>query len=725
MSFLLCRVSGRFLRNCEKVREKLFYDVLCMEKSSSAFGNTRNRRWYTIKQHFLTKADFTRSLPEYLSRLADALYQGNRQRRMQTSTADQWCDRRVQLHEFFTDAIGGLPERTPLNQMLTGTAEADGFSIEKLLIESRPDFLVTANLYVPQDLDGPAPAVLIPCGHSANGKAAEPYQKVAISLALSGMVALIYDPVGQGERVQYYDEQLGTSTVGACTLEHSQMDNQCHLLGSSIAGYRIYDGIRCLDYLQSRPDVDAERLGCTGCSGGGTLPTYLLALDARIKVAMPVCYITTLQARQETDQIADGEQNIHAQLAFGMDHHEMAAMTAPRALRIGAAEEDFFPLHGAQATAEFCRQVYRLLGANDRFDLFVGPGGHGYSDHMRRAAVEWFCLHFDLPPSEADPTPFVRPDGELYCTETGQVVTGTNSRRVYQVNLESFEEANPNQAPAPTADQLRNTVAETLGLRLPVQLEYSERFDPRLADIEPVSGTDYHLLAAEDGPVAALFVNAATSGAQTVVRLLVQEEPDYSAFAQAAAHADHPHALLTACGTGIFDVRAHGLQNFEQHGSSRARLLGREAFASYYAKIMGFSLLKLRVADILGALALLRREYNCKSVLLEGQGRAGIWALHAAVLDGAVAQVRLLDTLWAYELTLRDGEYLLPHMADIARGSLLHYDLPQLCAALAPPPLEIIRPLNSRGQVYEMSDTPAFQMLKQAYDKTPDILIVG
>ena len=785
-----------------------------------------------MSQQADSSSPYAAMLPDYLTAMAEKLYGANKQRRQTFTSPEQWQARQKELREYFASALGGFPDRTPLNPEVCGTIDCGPFIIEKTILQSQPNFLVTASLYVPRDLAGEVPAILVPCGHSANGRMYELYQAVGIAMALNGFVALVYDPISQGERVQYYDESIGDSTVGPCTSEHSQMDNQCDLIGHNIAKYRIYDGMRCLDYLQSRPEVDGERLGCTGCSGGGTLTTYLMALDDRIKAAAPVCYLTSLQARQESDMIADGEQNIFGQLAFGMDHHEMAAMTAPRALRLCATEEDYFPLHGAQETAEFCRQIYGLLGVEDRFELFVGAGPHGFSAEIRNAAVEWLGRFLDMPTSDADPDPYILPEEQLYCTDTGQVVTSTESRKVYEVNLEVFEKQRPDLTTGQSREELQKTVAAVLGITAPVAIIEQKAFDPASMGLTADAETDYRLMATDAGLYAGLFTKK--SGADgRAMRLVVMDEPAMAIRAcfangldldsmEAAAEASEDEvvtkvltvanlrlvlsiareyegrcsmsladmaqegykgllraverfdpsngekfstyatwwirqhitraiadqnrivytrkdigpgtedtarpealALLSVCGTGISDLRRHGKGDLEDRSGNSARLLGREAFAAYSAEIMGFSLLRLRVRDILAAIGFLRDEYGYEDIVLEGHGRAGIWALHAAVLDGGLAGVKLQDTLWSYELMIGDGEYTVPHMADIARGCLLHYDLPQLCAALAPRPLEIVNPVDSRGGAFDAGSTPEFAMIREAYGDASDKLEIA
>ena len=171
--------------------------------------------------------------------------------------------------------------------------------------------------------------MLVPCGHSANGKASETYQRICILLAKNGMAALCYDPIGQGERIQRLDAAGKPAIREGSTTEHTMAGIGALLVGRQVASYRIWDGFRALDYLASRPEIDPARLGCTGNSGGGTMTAYLMALDDRIAVAAPSCYITSLERLFATIGPQDAEQNITGQVAAGMDHADYVTMRAP------------------------------------------------------------------------------------------------------------------------------------------------------------------------------------------------------------------------------------------------------------------------------------------------------------------------------------------------------------------------------------------------------------
>jgi len=174
------------------------------------------------------------------------------------------------------DLIGGLPaERTPLNARMVGTIAGDGYRVEKIVFESVPGFHVTALLYVPGGAPGPKPAVLLACGHSPAGKAYAPYQEIAIRLVRRGYVVLCWDPVGQGERSQFWDAARGHSRYNLVCGEHAVLGNLAVLAGASLLRWEVWDGMRAVDYLLTRSEVDGRRISITGTSGGDLCTTSL------------------------------------------------------------------------------------------------------------------------------------------------------------------------------------------------------------------------------------------------------------------------------------------------------------------------------------------------------------------------------------------------------------------------------------------------------------------
>ena len=182
---------------------------------------------------------------------------------------EDWLKRQVAVREKLVSIIGPLPEKTPLNIQITGTIQKEGYRVEKLIYESLPGYFVTSALFIPDNLKEKAPAILNPIGHSTQSFRRDIYQHTIINLVKKGFIVLTYDQVGQGERLQYYDKASGKSRFGS-THEHSYPGAQCFISGYSPAKYFLWDGIRGIDVLLSRKEVDPDRIGLTGLSGGGT-----------------------------------------------------------------------------------------------------------------------------------------------------------------------------------------------------------------------------------------------------------------------------------------------------------------------------------------------------------------------------------------------------------------------------------------------------------------------
>lgn len=333
----------------------------------------------------------------------------------------------TEVREAFHRHIGGLPqERPPLEAVETALLTREGYTVSPLVFQSLPGVYVTANLYRPTRMEGPAAGVLMHCGHSLLGKAAPAYQQVCIDLVRSGMVTLIIDPPGQGELVQCLDPVTGQPAVGVLGREHSFLQLSASILRQNVARYFVWNSVRALDLLCQLPEVDPARIGVTGNSGGGNQTRYLLLCDDRPAAAMPCCSLSSMESYLETGVRAfDGEQNIRGCLTSKLDFDDYLSAFAPRPLRLGAAEFDFFCIEGVLQTVERSQHVYDLLGAGDRFDLCLATGQpHGYTAPLREGCVNWFRQHLQaVPPDFVTGDPGVEAPEDLRATKTGQVMT--------------------------------------------------------------------------------------------------------------------------------------------------------------------------------------------------------------------------------------------------------------------------------------------------------------
>jgi len=340
--------------------------------------------------------------------------------------------------------IGGLPAaKTDLQARVTGRIEMDGFSVEKLIFQSLPGVYVTALLYVPADHSKKHPAVLVPAGHAADGKFH--YQSLSQRLVGRGYVVISWDPVGQGERSQFWDLAAGKSRYNLVCGEHAAMGNLAYLAGANLARWEIWDGIRAVDYLLTRPEVDSQRISITGTSGGGFQATLIAALDERIKVAVPSCYISALPMRMYNrifaDPDSDPEQDLSGMISNGVDHPGLLLMIYPRPVMVAAAVLDFFPIEGTRKTVREVRSLYERFDRGERIALVEGYHGHQFSSENQEAALDFLDRFNQMPVRHGLPAVKELADKALLCTRTGQVALDyRDAKSLMEVIREFYEE---------------------------------------------------------------------------------------------------------------------------------------------------------------------------------------------------------------------------------------------------------------------------------------------
>lgn len=579
------------------------------------------------------------------------------------------------LREKFLDAIGGLPERTPLQAKVTGTIRRQGYSVEKIIFESQPKHFVTALLFVPEAdrFKPPYPGILVPCGHARSAKAHGEYQSVGALLAIHGMAALVFDPIDQGERSQYLGKGGWPRLWG--TRAHSLLGIGSTLLGRNTARFEIWDGMRAIDYLQSRPEVDPKRMGCTGNSGGGTQTSYLMALDDRIRAAAPSCYLCGFPALLRTIGPQDAEQNIFGQLAFGMDHADYMMMRAPRPVLICAATKDFFDIGGTWETFRYAKRLYTRLGFAERVDLLENDAGHNYNATQREGVARWmsrWLLRTDEPIVE--PEIKLLTEKEYQCTPEGQVMLLPGARSTYDLNQQYENQLAPRRAArwkTDDRDQLLAEVRRLAGIR-----RLGDLPKPQLETFDAVQRPGYRieklLLRPEEGIVlpALRFVPQKPKPGQAVLYVHYQGKA-------ADASPGGPIERLVRQGNVVLAADLRGTGQTQPAGSQ-----GKDVYTAY---LLGRSYVGLRAEDILISARHLKEKVlsdQPRGVRLVAVGHVGIPALHAAATEpGLFESVNLTRSLasWSAVIHSRLTQVQAVH---IVHGALQTYDLPELAATL-------------------------------------------
>jgi len=303
-------------------------------------------------------------------------------------TRSDWEKKRSLQRSRLLEMLGldPLPEKTPLKPAVTGTVDHEEFIVENVHFQSRPGLYVTGNLYRPRKTDGKRlPAVLYVCGHGRVKKNGISYgnkvhyQHHGAWFARNGYVCLTIDTLQLGE----------IEGIHHGTYSHGRF--WWNSRGYTPAGVEAWNCVRALDYLQSRPEVDGQRLGVTGRSGGGAYSWWIAAIDERIQVAVPVAGITSLH-----NHVVDGTVEGHCDCMFmvntyGWDFAQVAALVAPRPLLISNTDKDrIFPLDGVVDVYTKTRKIYELYGARDRFGLQITEGPHKDTQELRVHAFHWF-----------------------------------------------------------------------------------------------------------------------------------------------------------------------------------------------------------------------------------------------------------------------------------------------------------------------------------------------
>ena len=657
--------------------------------------------------------DFARvrnMLPEYLSRLAMARLEERRHQIGQISTPDEVSKRRAYVREKMLQDLGGLPDRTRLNARTVGVLERDGYKIEKIIFESQPHFYVVANLYLPTQGQPPYPAVLFPLGHERGGKANPTWQQVLVTLAKRGYVCLDWDPIGQGERVQLYDSDFEAARLSDSTIEHTMQGIQCLLAGDALARYTIWDGIRALDYLLSRPEVDATRVACTGNSGGGTHTAYLSALDDRIKVALPSCYLTSWERLLETIGPQDAEQCIPNWLRDGLDHPDFIYAFGPKPFLMLSAIRDFFSISGARSTYQEAKRIYAVMGVPEKFSMFEADDGHGYSHPRRQAAYQWLG-RWMKGADDNEPESPVDPESEqtLWCTDSGQVTTSLGGETISDLNLKRAKAVMPARAPLTTSravaenkDHVRQAVFQLTGYKPttgPLTVKpYGEIKRPnyRIAKLTYES---------EPGIIVPglLFIPEGEKARKPAV-IYVQE-------AVKSAGAEPGGEIEQLIGKGFIvlsiDVRGKGetrpVPNDEQ-ANDVYRLFGHFDSAMT-AVLLGKTLVGMRAADVVRGVDLLaaRPEVDPERIYGFGVGAGALVLLHVAVLDDRLQGLYLEKLLESY-LSVVTHKMHRDVFESVVPGALKAYDVPDLLAAVAPRSVWVANAVDPLGRLVALAE---------------------
>lgn len=589
-------------------------------------------------------------------------------------------------------ALGEMPQRTPLNALITGRLERDGYAVEKVLFESRPRYWVTANVYVPRKGSGPYPGVIAPVGHWGMGKSFEEYQRLGIFLARRGYIVLVYDVPGQGERREYFNPVMNRALIDPggshwhVTLEHGYAGAQAILTGGNYASYLVWDGVRSLDYLVSRKDVDPDRLACTGTSGGGLQTELISAYDERVKISIPVCY---------------GGCNPDNPTRRGLTMNDVDALIAPRPLLMIEATGD--PRQSVAAKQDRHREIehlYQAAGEGNKTRYIVVDGPHGYVPAMHEAAYTWMQKWFagtEVPAeSLKEPITAVEPAENLFATASGEVTmslggeTVASLNRAQAVRLAAARKAGPD---------LKETIRASLALeRPPAQptAKVLERIDRGSYRLEKV------IYDSEPGIyVPSVLLVPKTAGKHPAV-VFVNE--DGKADPKLVERYLEP---LVRAGNVVLsiDPRGMGETDPEAPRSSKPadfKKLVHDAESGYFHDSIrtGKTVPGMRALDAMAGVSYLtgRAEVDTRRISAIGHGLGGLIVLYAAAFDERISAAAIAGSLVSYS-AIAESDLYTHRFGAFGPGFLRGFDLPDVAALVAPRPLLIHNAVDAQHRV--------------------------
>ena len=622
------------------------------------------------------------------------------------TTPEQIASYQKEARERLLGVIGGLPERSALNARITGKIQREGYAVEKVIFESQPGFHVTGLLFLPDAarFKPPFPGVVVPVGHTGNGKAWDEYQTLGALLALNGMVGLVFDAIDESERLQYRNERgtydfdkWGNYLHG--TYGHQMIGIGCILLGRNTALFEICDTVRAVDYLQSRSEVDPQRIGCTGNSGGGIVTAYVMALDDRIKAAAPSCYLCCLPTVLKTTGPGDAEQVTWAAMTSGPQPTDLLMMRAPTPVLLCAATKDqYFDVSGAWRSFRYAKRLYTRLGFAERVDILENDAPHNCDRTQREGIVRWlsrWLLNKDEP--VAEPAVKLLSDAEAQCTPDGQVMRLPGARSAYDIN-ESYERELAKRRAELWAGRDQTARMERVR-RIAGIRKLDELRPPQVVKGEDLQRPGYRVekldLQPEDGIVlpALLFVPEKPTSGRVVVYF-------HERGKDADAGAGGPIEQLVLRGVRVLAVDLRGTGETQQTKQPYWGMIGADWKDVCTAYCLGRSYVGMRAEDVLVAARFAAQHLDggpAAAVDLIAVGHVGVPALHAAALEPSLfGSVKLSQTLisWASVIERRVTRF---QYALAVHGALIEYDLPDLAATLGPK-LTVEDPLDAAGK---------------------------
>ena len=583
------------------------------------------------------------------------------------------------LRKWLKDILQMDFEACPLAAQKTGELDMGDYVIEKILFQSFPQSFVPVNLYRPTAAKGKLPAVLVPMGHWPQGKAQPENQIYCANLCLNGFVVLTFDPQYQGERSDLNDDFSDLDREDyICVANHMKAALPQYLLGRQFTANYIWDGIRALDYLCTRKDVDDERIGCTGQSGGGTQTSFITALDPRVKAASAIQYLASAEEDLHWNGVGDAEQAAFGLQTIGFDKADFVWMTAPRPMLVNAALRDnIFPIEGAMRLKDELKELYGIYGVPERLEMAVSDSRHDIHRDTREGCYYW--MNKWLRKKEG-----FLPEREVKILTLEELAAGYAQKNRFDAidwNMQTF---------AAMRKQRK-------------QYSEIERKSALINFFEHVQRESFRYYPIEDG---------AQDGA-TYTRFRIATAKSYDIDGTIFCKDPGEKRLVI-----VLDLEKRGietksllergnvlvLQPFGMHYTTRKSHKIRfdtQAMAVQTILASGTDMVCLRVNEILCAIEHIRLTFGeISEIIFETTGQGGILALIVGLFEDAVSEIRTDRMLMSYAEIVKQRNTFV-NDADVIAGFLREFDLADLITVNKERRLVVQNPVDAFGKVVD------------------------
>ncbi len=673
------------------------------------------------KDNWLYFSDVPNSLYYHLSGQAYSFLSERKEKIAGLQSLPDWQNRQKWIRETLMDIVGPFPAKAPLNPNITRVIKKDGYRIEHIVYESQPGFYVTSSLFIPDAVKkgSKAPAIIYVSGHSPAGYRAPGFQTVYLNLVKKGFIVFAIDPIGQGERRQYYDPEKNKHMVGHATNEHSTVGTQAFITGSSLARYMTWDGIRAVDYLLTRKEVDTERIGITGNSGGGTQTAYIAAFDERIYAAAPAHWVTNGTRLLQAIGPQDAEQNLLSSISRGIDHGDFLLVRAPKPALMICNTRDFFSIQGSRETFKEVSGIYKVYGEEDNFSMDESDERHTYTKKNREAINAFFQKHLNNPGNPKEEKIDTLSNDDLQVTTTGQVSTSFGGETVYSLNRMD-------------AEKLVNKLEisrKDISIHLPGILSSAKRIsgyqEPVVVD-EPV----FTGRIQRDGYVVEkYFVNG--EGDYVIPYLLmIPDRPNEKSIiylhssgkvAEASTGGEMEWFVkngVTVLAPDLIGVGEMGTDDFSGDKYTGGGIHHNIWFRWYSSILIGRSITGIRAGDVVRLTRHIKKITGSSEIFGVARQEMAPVMLHAAAFEPAITRIALIEPYSSYRSVVMERFYKYDFVNSTVARSIMAYDLPDLAATLAPRKLLMAGITDGSGNTNDVvSISKDIEIIRAAYQE--------